>query len=77
MNEFTVLILVGCCMLATYVIGWRWINGRFGYALDGKWHLLLIIFGLPFVLVAIGLVYLVTKIKDGSSGKTENDEIDI
>jgi hypothetical protein len=77
MNEFTVLILVVCCMLAAYVIGWRWIGGRFGYALDGKWHLLLIIFGLPFVLVAIGLVYLVTKIKDGSSGKAANDEIDI
>lgn len=75
----TLLVLSFVGMLGAWVVAWRWLNGRFGYAMDGKYHIVLFIFFAPFILIAIGGIYLITLIKDKSNGTNGGDsnEIDI
>lgn len=74
----TLLIFYVVALGAGYWLGWRWLNGRFGYALDGKSHIALFIFFAPFVVAIIGVVYLITSVKDKSNGtKGGSNEIDI
>lgn len=79
MNQLTILLLVFIGLAAAYVISWRWINKRFGYAMDGKYHIVLFMLGAPFVIAAIGFIYLVMLVKDKTSIQTRgsNNEIDI
>ncbi len=74
----TFLILSVLAMVGAYVVSWRWLNSRFGYAMDGKYHIIIFIFFAPFVIAGIGIIYLITMIKDKSAGRAGgSDEIDI
>ncbi len=65
-------------MVGAYYFAWRWLSGRFGYSMDGKYHIILFIFVAPFVVGTISIIYLITLIKDRSSGGNGGgDEIDI
>ena len=64
----TLVILALVVMAGGYAVSWRWLNGRFGYAMDGKYHIVLFIFFAPFVIAIIGVIYLITMIKDKSTG---------
>jgi len=78
MDKLTILVLVFVGLVAAYTVAWRWLNGRFGYALDGKYHIIIFIFFAPFVIAIIGVIYLITMIKDKSAGNLGGrNELDI
>ena len=74
----TLLVFTFLGMVGAYYVAWRWLSGRFGYSMDGKYHIILFIFFAPFVVGLIGVIYLITLLTDKSNGNTGGgDEIDI
>lgn len=76
-DKLTIVVFYWIALVTAYVFAWRWFGRRFGFELDGKYHVAMMIFIGPFVVAIIGVVYLITKLTDKTKTNGGSNEIDI